>query len=296
MIESDVKDLTIIRQCELLNLNRSTYYYKPSNALDARDLKIMEMIDETYTMHPYYGMRRMAKYLQVQGFQVGRKGVRHYYQIMGLIAVYPKKNLSKRNQEHKVYPYLLRDLAIVRPNHVWSSDITYIRLAQGFVYLAAIIDWYSRKVLSWKLSISLESEFCVVALEEAIEKYGKPDIFNTDQGVQYTSKSFTDVLKENDIKISMDGKGRALDNVFIERFWRSLKQEKIYRMVLTTVMEAKIAIGEYMNFYNKERMHQALDYKTPEFVYNLGTNVLLKEHLTKIQHTGIPSQNIGIFV
>lgn len=268
MIEPTLNNLTVVRQCELLSVNRSTYYYKPNDNLDARDLKIMEVIDEVYTMHPYFGMRRMAKYLQSQGFQVGRKGVRHYYQIMGIIAVYPKKNLSKRNQAHKVYPYLLGDLEIVRRNQVWSADITYIRLVQGFVYLVAIIDWYSRKVLSWRTSISLESEFCVSALEEAIEKYGKPEIFNTDQGVQFTSENFTDTLKESDIKISMDGKGRALDNVFIERVWRSLKQEKIYRMALSSVMEAKKAIGEYMNFYNNERMHQALDYKTPEFVYN----------------------------
>jgi putative transposase len=228
----------------------------------------MEVIDETYTMHPYYGMRRMAKYLQSQGFQIGRKGVRHYYQIMGIIAVYPKMNLSKRNQAHKVYPYLLRDLEIVKPNQVWCSDITYIRLSCGFVYLVAIMDWYSRYILSFKVSTSLDSDFCVEALEEAMARYGKPEIFNTDQGVQYTSASFTTTLKNNGIKISMDGKGRALDNVFIERFWRSLKQEKIYRMVLSSVMEAKAAISEYMNFYNYERMHQALDYQTPEFVYN----------------------------
>lgn len=161
MIEPTLDNLTVVKQCALLRVNRSTYYYKPSNDLDARDLKIMEVIDETYTMHPYYGMRRMAKYLQSQGFQIGRKGVRHYYQIMGIIAVYPKMNLSKRNQAHKVYPYLLRDLEIVKPNQVWCSDITYIRLSCGFVYLVAIMDWYSRYILSFKVSTSLDSDFCV---------------------------------------------------------------------------------------------------------------------------------------
>ena len=265
-IESDLSKPTITRQCELLGINRSSYYYKPIG-LDERDFKIMSIIDETYTMHPYYGMRRMAKYLQAQGFAVGRKGVRRYYRIMALEAVYPKMNLSKRNQAHKIYPYLLRGLKIVRVNQVWSADITYIRLNQGFVYLVAIIDWHSRYILSWRVSISLECEFCVDALEEAIEKYGKPEIFNTDQGVQFTSEKFISRLDADKIRISMDGKGRALDNVFIERFWRSLKQEKIYRIVLMTVKEAKANIGEYMEFYNSERMHQSLDYKTPEFVY-----------------------------
>jgi putative transposase len=266
MIDHNLPELTVIKQCELLSLNRSTYYYKPAG-FRKEDLKIMEVIDETYTMYPYYGMRRMAKYLQAQGFPLGRKGVRHYYRIMRLEAVYPKMNLSKRNQAHKVYPYLLKGLEIVRSNQVWSADITYIRMAQGFVYLVAIIDWHSRYILSWRVSISLESEFCVAALEEALEKYGIPEVFNTDQGVQFTSEQFICILKKYNIKISMDGKGRALDNVFIERFWRSLKQEKIYRIVLTTVKEAKAAINEYMDFYNQDRMHQALDYKTPQLVY-----------------------------
>jgi putative transposase len=266
MVDPNVHELTVTRQCELLSLNRTGYYYKAAG-YSSEDLKIMEIIDETYTMHPYYGMRRMAKYLKAQGFAVGRKGVRRYYRIMGLEAVYPRMNLSKRNQAHKVYPYLLKGLEVVRPNQVWSTDITYIRMSQGFVYLVAIIDWYSRYILSWRTSISLESEFCISALEEAIEKYGKAEIFNTDQGVQFTSENFTHVLKTHNIQISMDGKGRALDNVFIERFWRSLKQEKIYRIVLTTVKEAKTAIDEYMNYYNQERMHQALDYKTPQVIY-----------------------------
>ncbi|WP_250311195.1 IS3 family transposase [Rickettsia endosymbiont of Oedothorax gibbosus] len=266
MIEPNHNKLTIVQQCKLLDISRSTYYYQPTG-ISEQDIKIMAIIDETYTMHPYYGMRRMAKYLQAQGFSVGHKAVRRYYKIMGLEAVYPKINLSKRNQVHKIYPYLLKGLEIVLPNQVWSADITYIRLSQGFVYLVAIIDWYSRYILSWRISISLESEFCVTALEDAIEKYGMPKIFNTDQGVQFTSENFISMLKLHNILISMDGKGRALDNIFIERFWRSLKQEKIYRIILTTVKEAKTAINEYMDFYNRQRMHQALDYKTPECVY-----------------------------
>lgn len=259
--------LSIAAQCHLLFINRSSYYYKPK-PMSSEDLLVMNIIDEVYTEHPYYGTRRMSKCLQALGYDVGRKTLRRYYRIMGLEAVYPKKNLSKRNQAHKVYPYLLKDVDIIEMNQVWSADITYIRLAQGFVYLVAIIDWYSRFVLSWQLSISLESEFCVSALEEAIAKYGKPKIFNTDQGVQFTSEKFIKVLSSNDIKISMDGKGRALDNVFIERFWRSLKQEKIYLIILNTVREAKNAISDYMSFYNNERMHQSLGYLTPEIVYS----------------------------
>ena len=266
MIDQNYRELSISKQCELLNINRSSYYYKP-RGYSEYDLKVMAIIDEVYTMHPYYGMRRMSKYLQAQGFNIGRKGVRRYYRIMGLEAVYPKMNLSKRNQAHKVYPYLLKDLDVIYSNQVWCADITYIRLNQGFVYLVAIMDWYSRYILSWRVSITLEHDFCVEALEEAIAIYGKPEIFNTDQGVQFSSENFINVLKDHSILISMDGKGRALDNVFIERFWRSLKQEKIYLIILMTVKEAKIAINEYMNFYNCHRMHQALEYKTPELVY-----------------------------
>ena len=266
MINSQDSYFSIIEQCTLLSINRSSYYYQPKG-LSAEDLEIMNVIDETYTAHPYYGSRRMSKYLQAKGYDVGRKALRRYYSIMGLAAVYPKMNLSKRNQAHKVYPYLLNGLEITRPNHVWSTDITYIRMFQGFVYLVAIIDWYSRYILSWRVSISLEGEFCVAALEEAIEKYGKPEIFNTDQGVQFTSENFTSTLKKAGVQISMDGKGRALDNIFIERFWRSLKQEKIYLIILNTVQEAKNAINNYMSFYNTERMHQSLEYSTPETVY-----------------------------
>ena len=263
---SYVPNLSIARQCELIELNRAAYYYKPKS-LEESDYKIMKIIDEIFTEHPYYGTRRMAYILKKEGYDIGRKKVKKYYKIMGIEAVYPKMNLSRRNQAHKVYPYLLRDLEITYPNQVYCADITYIRLRQGFVYLVAIMDWHSRYILSWRVSISLENEFCVNALNEALLVHGKPDVFNTDQGVQFTSKDFTKVLESEAIKISMDGKGRALDNVFIERFWRSIKQEKIYRLDLETVEEAKKAIKEYINFYNKQRPHQSLDYKTPEEVH-----------------------------
>ena len=266
MIDNNCRNLSIARQCDLLLINKSTYYYK-TKGLTQRDLEIMKTIDEIYTEHPYFGARRMSKYLVPSGVLIGRKAVSRYYRIMAIDAIYPKMNLSKRNQAHKIYPYLLKGVEITKVNQVWSTDITYIRMAQGFVYLVAIIDWFSRYILSWRVSINLENEFCIEALEEAIEKHGQPEIFNTDQGSQFTSKDFITALTERKIKISMDGKGRALDNVFIERFWRSLKQEKIYLIILNTVKEAKNAITNYMSFYNKKRMHQSLEYLTPEQVY-----------------------------
>lgn len=266
MIDISHQQLSISKQCELLAICRSSFYYQAKD-ISAEDLNIMKRIDEIYTAHPYYGTRRMSKCLQAEGYNVGRKALRRYYRIMALEAIYPKMNLSKRNKAHAVYPYLLRDLEVTRTNQVWSTDITYIRLTQGFVYLVAIIDWYSRYVLSWRTSVTLDSEFCVDALEEAIEKYGTPEIFNTDQGVQFTSNKFLSVLISSQVKISMDGKGRALDNVFIERFWRSLKQEKIYLIILTSPKEAKYAINDYMIFYNTERLHQSLGYQTPETVH-----------------------------
>lgn len=266
MIEP-MPNLSIARQCELIELNRSSYYYRIKSMLDENDYKIMRRIDEIFTEHPYYGARRMAHVLSTEGLSVSRKKVRKYYQLLAIEAVYPKINLSRRNQAHKVYPYLLHGLKVSYPNQVYCADITYIRLKCGFVYLVAVMDWYSRYILSWKVSISLENDFCVDALNEAILLYGKPNIFNTDQGVQFTSKNFIEILKLEEIAISMDGKGRALDNVFIERFWRSLKQEKIYRFDFETVREAKVAIREYIYFYNNQRPHQSLGYKTPQAVH-----------------------------
>ena len=260
-------NLSIVRQCELLELSRSSYYYNSRKHFNQEDYKIMSRIDEVYTEHPYYGTRRISCVLRSEGLDVGRKKVRTYYQIMGIEAIYPKMNLSRRNQAHKVYPYLLGGLEITHPNQVYCANITYIRLRQGFVYLAAIMDWHSRYILGWRLSISLESDFCVDALNEVLAIHGSPDIFNTDQGVQFTSQNFIEALKTEDIKISMDGKGRALDNVFIERFWRSLKQEKIYRHDFESIKEVRVAIKEYIDFYNRKRPHQSLDYKTPEMVH-----------------------------
>jgi len=262
----DINQLSIKRQCALLDLNRSSYY-RCSPGLKPYEQQVLNRMDEIFTAHPYYGNRRMMHVLRSEGFVMGRKRIRRYYQLLGIEAIYPKMNLSKRNQAHKVYPYLLRGMAITSPNQVWSMDITYIRLKQGFVYLCAVIDWHSRYVLSWRLSITLQSDFCIEALQAAIALYGKPDIFNTDQGVQFTSTNFVQVLQEHGILISMDGKGRALDNVFIERFWRSLKQEKIYRIDLISVQEAKNAINEYMDFYNHRRLHQSLGYQTPATVH-----------------------------
>lgn len=272
--------LNIKQQCELLGLNRSSYYGRPT-AITADDQKIINRMDEIFTEHPYYGNRRMMHVLRAEGFMIGRKKVRRYYQLLGIEAIYPKMNLSKRNQAHKVYPYLLRGLAIERVNQVWSMDITYIRLKQGFVYLCAVIDWHSRYVLSWRLSITLQSDFCIEALQKAIASYGLPEIFNTDQGVQFTSNNFIAVLQDHKIAISMDGKRRALDNVFIERFWRSLKQEKIYRLDLSSVNEARDAISEYMEFYNNHRLHQSLGYETPRFVH-------FKQEKKKIEIIEIP--------
>ena len=266
IIDHHSAKLSMSRQCQLIGLSRSSYYFKHQK-LEKEACDIMNSIDEIFTKQPSYGTRRMMYALREKGYDIGRKKIRKYYRIMGIEAIYPKINLSKRNQAHKIYPYLLRNVKITHINQVFSSDITYIRMRHGFVYLVAVIDWYSRYILSWKISISLESEFCVDALNEAISKYGNPEIFNTDHGVQYTSKLFTEVLKVNKIAISMDGKGRALDNVFIERFWRSLKQEKIYRIDCETVKEVKTAIAEYMEFYNKRRLHQSLKYHTPESVY-----------------------------
>lgn len=266
LIDVGCAQLSIKRQCELIGLNRASYYAQPKG-LRADEYKVLNKMDEIFTQHPYYGTRRMMHVLQAEGFSVGRKKVRRYYQILGLEAIYPKINLSKRNQAHKVYPYLLRGLEITAPNQVWSMDITYLALKQGFVYLCALIDWHSRYVLSWRLSISLQNDFCVEAVGEAISRYGAPMIFNTDQGVQFTSCNFIAALEAHSIAISMDGKGRALDNVFIERFWRSLKQEKIYLLDLTNVKDAKNAVKEYMEFYNHQRPHQSLGYRTPSSVH-----------------------------
>ena len=265
MIDVDGK-LSIRRQCELLGRNRSGLYYKPIK-VDAQTLLLMNLIDEEYTKHPFYGPRRMMHYLRNLGHWVNRKRVRRLYRLMGLEAIYPKPNLSKANIAHKKYPYLLRGIEINRCNQVWSTDITYIRLKHGFVYLIAIIDWCSRYVIDWQLSTTLESDFCVEVLKRAL-KTGKCEIFNTDQGSQFTCDDFTKVLLEQKIQISMDGKGRALDNIFVERLWRSVKYEIVFLSQWERVQDARIGLKEYFEFYNRERPHQSLNYKTPWSVYH----------------------------
>lgn len=260
------QEISIARQCELLGLNRSSFYYRPSSQIDDMNLRLMHKLDELYTEHPYYGVRRMTACLRRDQEEVNIKRVRRLLRMMGLEAIYPKKNLSKANKEHVLYPYLLRDVAIVRKDQVWSTDITYIRLRNGFVYLMAVIDWFSRYVLDWQVNISLEADFCVETLERVLQN-GKPEIFNTDQGSQFTTPRFVNPLLNSGICVSMDGRGRALDNVFVERLWRSVKQEKVYLEDFKTVKEAKTGIADYFEYYNHRRPHQSLDYKTPAEVY-----------------------------
>jgi putative transposase len=246
-------------------LSRSSYYYAPTE-IDPYQIEVMKMIDEQYTRTPFYGVPRMTAFLKRNNYMVNKKRVARLYRVMGLEAVYPKRNLSKPHPDHKIYPYLLRDISIEEADQVWSTDITYIRLSQGFAYLMAIIDWHSRYVLDWELSISLEADFCIEALRRVLVK-GRCHIFNTDQGCQFTTPRFTSLLKEKKIKISMDGRGRALDNIFVERLWRSLKYELVYLVELRSVSEARKQIGGYFKFYNHERPHQSLKYKTPAEVY-----------------------------
>ena len=265
LIEPSNPKLSIAHQCHLVNLHRSAYYFHPAPE-SIENLEIMRLIDEEYTRHPFYGSRKYVPYLQEKGFRVNKKRVLRLMRLMGISPIYPKPNLSKPSKEHKIYPYLLRNMPIVRPNQVWSTDITYIPMKDGFVYLTAIMDWFSRYVLTFELSNTLDSLFCIRALRSAL-KVAKPTIFNTDQGTQFTSLDFISVLKEHDIKISMDGKGRAIDNVFIERLWRTLKYELIYPSDFDSVPCLYNGIREYIQFYNKERFHQALDNQRPEELY-----------------------------
>jgi putative transposase len=262
MVEADHPRLSIARQCELLSIARSSFYRAPCGESEM-NLALMRLIDEQFLETPWYGSRQMACHLRRQGFSVGRKRVRRLMHKMGLVPIFQRPRTSTPSSEHKVYPYLLRDLVIARPNQVWCADVTYIQMKRGFLYLVAVMDWASRKVLAWRLSNTLEADFCVAALEEAIARYGGPEIFNTDQGSQFTSSAFTDVLKDNGIRISMDGKGRWMDNVFIERLWRSLKYECIYLQAFETGSETKAGIGSWITYYNGERPHSALNGRTP---------------------------------
>jgi putative transposase len=266
MIDRDDLSLSVSRQCDLLGLARSTLYYEPVE-VDPEDLALMRLLDEQYTRTPFYGVRRMTWWLGDEGYGVNPKRVRRLMRTMGLEAVYPKPRLSQSAPGHRIYPYLLRGMTIGRPNQVWSTDITYIRLVRGFVYLVAVLDWYSRYVLAWSVSNTLDSLFCVETLRQALGQHGRPEIFNSDQGVQFTSEAFTGVLESAGVAISMDGRGRALDNVFVERLWRTVKYEEVYLKDYAGVPAAVTGLGAYFDFYNCERPHQALDYRTPQAVY-----------------------------
>ena len=260
--------MPVARQCELAGVSRATVYaQRKPEPVEELDLLYSRLIDEEYTRHPFYGTRRMVLFLATQGHTVNRKRVQRLMREMGLAGMAPRPNTSRRRPEHKTWPYLLRGVPIVRPNQVWSTDITYIRLAHGFVYLVAIIDWYSRRVLSWRISNSMETAFCVDCLEDALRDYGEPEIFNSDQGAQFTCTAFTGVLERKGIVISMDGRGRVFDNIFVERLWRNVKYEDVYLHGYATIGELTIGLTKYFAFYNGERPHQALDDRTPDVVY-----------------------------
>ena len=266
MIDPQHPNLSVSRQCRLVGVPRSSFYFKPQ-PVKPEDLELMRMIDEQYLKTPFYGSRSMIKHFRRLGHKINRKRVQRLMRLMGIEAVYPKPRTSKPHPAHKIYPYLLRNLTIDRPNQVWAADITYIPLKRGFMYLVAVMDWYSRKVLAWRLSNTLDADFCVSALEEAIRMYGCPDIFNTDQGSQFTSHAFTKTLKDNDIRISMDGRGNFRDNIFIERLWWTVKYQYLYLHAFNDGFELRQGLRDWFRFYNKERFHQSLDDKTPDEVY-----------------------------
>jgi putative transposase len=265
MMDREHPELSLVRQCSLLGVSRSSLYYQPVPD-SAEDLELMALMDRQYLKTPFYGSRKMTAWLRSQGYQVNRKRVRRLMRVMGLQAIYRRPNTSKPAPDHQVYPYLLKGLEINRVNQVWTADVTYIPMARGFLYLVAIMDWHSRYVLAWRLSNTLEVDFCMEALAEALSK-GRPEVFNTDQGSQFTSEAFTGILLEQGIQISMDGKGRYTDNIFVERLWRSIKYEEVYLKAYGNGTEARAGIGAYLDFYNQERPHQALGYRTPGEVF-----------------------------
>jgi putative transposase len=267
-----VGELAVSRQCALAGVARSWVYApRAEEPLDEQDRCLLELIDAEYTRRPFYGSRRMVIYLKDQGYEVNRKRVQRLMRVLGLAGMAPGPATSRPHPAHKIYPYLLRGVAVVRPNQVWSTDITYIRLAQGFAYLVAIVDWYARRVLAWRVSNTLEAGFCVDCLEEALRVHGKPEVFNSDQGAQFTSAAFTGVLSDAGIAISMDGRGRALDNIFVERLWRSVKYEDVYLKGYGNLPELVLGLSASFAFYNGERPHQGLGYRTPDTVYRSGT-------------------------
>ena len=266
MIDSAAQELSVSRQCKLLNINRSSFYYRPK-PIRPLDLELMRLIDEQYLKTPSWGSRSMRNHLRRLGYKINRKRVQRLMRLMGLQAIYPKPRTSRPHPKHKLYPYLLRGVAVERANQVWCADITYIPMKRGFMYLVAVMDWYSRKVLAWRVSNTLDSEFCIAALEEAINRFGKPEIFNTDQGAQFTSSGFTSLLKSQSIAISMDGRGRVQDNIFIERLWWTLKYHYLYLWSFENGTVLRAGLGNWFEFYNSERSHQALKDLTPDEVY-----------------------------
>ena len=266
MVDPRQPNLSISRQCRLLNLQRSSFYYRPK-PVKAEDLELMRLIDELYLKAPTWGSRSMRNHLRRLGYIVNRKRMQRLMRLMGLEAIYPKPRTSRPHPEHTIYPYLLRNMSIERPNQVWTADITYVPMSRGFLYLVAVMDWHSRKVLSWRLSNTMDADFCVEALREAVRGYGRPEIFNTDQGAQFTSGAFTKALKDNNITISMDGRGRVQDNIFIERLWWTLKYHYLYLRSFANGSELRTGLQDWFGFYNHERSHQALDGRTPDEVY-----------------------------
>ena len=265
MIDNNHK-LSVVKQAGLLKLSRGSVYYLP-RATSPADLAVMRRMDALHLDYPFAGSRMLQRFLSRGGFDIGRLHVSTLMKKMGIEAIYRRPNTSKPEPGHKIYPYLLRNVAVTKPNQAWAMDISYIPMAKGFVYLAAVIDWFTRRVLSWRLSISMETSFCIEAVEEALAKFGKPEIFNTDQGSQFTSTAFTDVLKQADIQISMDGKGAWRDNVFVERLWRTIKYEEVYLKAYESVSTARQSLGRYINFYNSVRPHSSLDGQTPDEAY-----------------------------
>jgi putative transposase len=266
MIDADYEELSLVRQCELLGVSRSAWYYQP-RPMDAQDLELMRLIDEQYLRTPFYGSRKMREHLRRLGYPVNRKRVQRLMRVMGLEAIYLKPRTSVLHPEHRVYPYLLRGLAIERPNQVWAADITYVPMARGFMYLVAILDRSSRKVLAWRVSNSVDSGFCMEALQEALARYGCPEIFNTDQGSQFTSEAFTRALLAHGIRISMDGRGRCHDTIFVERLWRTVKYEYLHLHAFENGTELRRGLKAWLEWYNQQRPHQGLGYQTPDEVY-----------------------------
>jgi putative transposase len=265
LVEPSHPELSVRRQCELLGLNRSSLYYQPASETP-ENLRLMRLIDQEYTAHPFLGSRRLTRWLVQQGEAVNRKRVQRLMRLMGLEAIHPKPKLRGGGRGHRIYPYLLRKVSVERPDQVWSTDITYVPLGGGFMYLAAVIDWYSRYVIAWRLSNTLDGSFCLEMLEEALSG-GKPAVFNTDQGVQFTTEAWTGRLESAGVAVSMDGRGRCLDNVFVERLWRSVKYEDIYLRGYETVPQLRQGLGRYFPYYNEARLHQSLNYRTPAVVY-----------------------------